>query len=86
MKKPEGQEHVILPFEDHALDTFVFPRCSINGSVDDAQASATLASHALPALGYRTGFRDSLTLHAARRESLLQVDSKYDAKVTRGLC
>ena len=76
IKKPEGREHIILTFEPHVLDTYIFPRCSANGVVDYTRPSATLASHALSTLGYRTGFRESLTFHAARRESLLKVDSE----------
>jgi len=80
--KPKGREHTILEFEDHALDFYVFPRCLLDGSVDNADTSASLASHGLRLLGVRTGFRESLTFHAARREALLKVDSECDGGAT----
>ncbi len=52
----------------------VFPRCRADGTIDDSRTSSSLASHALPELGCRTGFRESLTFHASRREALLKVD------------
>jgi hypothetical protein len=78
MKKPPGRDHRLLDYEDHCLDTPIFPRCHADGSVDDRQTSSSLASHALPELGRRTGFRESLTFHASRREALLKVDSECD--------
>lgn len=78
MTKPRGRDHQLLDYEGHCLDVPIFPRCYANGMVDEKKSSSSLASHALPDLGYRTGFRESLTFHAARREALLKVDSKYD--------
>ena len=78
MKKPQGRNHQLLDYEDCCRDMPIFPRCHADGSVDDKQTSSSLASHALPELGRRTGFRESLTFHASRREALLKVDSKYD--------
>jgi hypothetical protein len=78
MSKPRGRDHRLLEYEDHCLDMPVFPRCRADGSVDDRLTSSSLASHSLSDLGYRTGFRESLTFHASRREALLKVDSKCD--------
>ena len=76
--KPHGRDHRLLDYEDDCLDMPVFPRCQADGTVDDRRASSSLASHALPELGRRTGFRESLTFHASRREALLKVDSTCD--------
>ena len=78
MSKPRGRDHRLLDYEGHCLDMPIFPRCYADGSIDDRQTSSSLASHALPDVGYRIGFRDSLTFHASRREALLKVDSKCD--------
>lgn len=76
MRKPRGRAHLSLGYEDHCLDMPIFPRCYADGSVDERLTSKSLADHALPDAGYRTGFRESLTFHASRREALFKVDSK----------
>jgi hypothetical protein len=78
MSKPRGRDHRLLDYEDYCLDMPIFPRCHADGSVDDRLTSSSLADHGLADLGYRTGFRESLTFHASRREALLKVDSKCD--------
>jgi hypothetical protein len=76
MNRPPGRSHRLLKYEDGCLDMLIFPRCLPDGSVDNTRTSSSLASHALPELGRRTGFCENLTFHASRREALLKVDSK----------
>lgn len=80
IRKPHGRNHRLLDYEDYCLDMPVFPRCRADAYVDDKRTSS-LASHTLPELGRRTGFRESLTFHASRREALLKVDSTSDQMV-----
>jgi hypothetical protein len=76
MNQPPGRSHRLLKYENRCLDMPIFPRCLPDGSVDNTRTSSSLASHALPEVGRRTGFSDNLTFHASRREALLKVDSE----------
>ncbi|KIW35978.1 uncharacterized protein PV06_11714 [Exophiala oligosperma] len=75
IRKPRGRAHLPLDYEDHCLNMPIFPRCYADGSVDECLTSTSLADHALSDAGYRTGFRESLTFHASRREALFKVDN-----------
>ncbi len=69
------QKHVIIEFAQDKRDWFIFPRSLRGGGLEHSQPSASLTSNALVDLGFRAGFRDNLVIHAARRETLLQVDN-----------
>ena len=72
----------MLYYDDRCLDLPIFPLCSADGIVDESRSSSSLASHALAALGRRTGFHQKLTFHAARRDALLEVDSKPNLNIS----
>lgn len=75
IERPPQQKHVILEYNPEKSNWPIFPRSSRAGQLDHGRHSASLTSNALLDLGFRAGFRDHLTLHAARREVLLQVDN-----------
>jgi hypothetical protein len=81
--QPAQQKHVILEYDPEKRHWPVFPRSSRTGHIDHTRRSASLASSALLELGFRTGFRDHLTLHGARREALLQVDNYQRIDTTK---
>ncbi|KAK5073277.1 hypothetical protein LTR51_005919 [Lithohypha guttulata] len=75
IKRPLQQKHIILEYHPEKSRWPVFPRSSRSGHIDHSRSSASLTSKALLDLGFRAGFQDHLTLHASRREVLLQVDN-----------
>ena len=66
MSKPWGRDHRLLDYEDHCLDILIFPRCYADGSINDRLTSFSLVSHGLADVGYRIGFRESLTFTLPR--------------------
>ncbi|KAK5069090.1 hypothetical protein LTR51_008834 [Lithohypha guttulata] len=75
ISKPLHQKHVIIEYAHDKCRWPLFPRSFRDKHLDHSRSSASLTSEALLNLGFRAGFRDNLTLHAARREVLLQVDN-----------
>ncbi|KAK5936469.1 hypothetical protein PMZ80_003070 [Knufia obscura] len=75
ISRPSQQKHVIIDYVPEKSHWPLFPRSSLAGHLDHSRSSASLTSKALLDLGFRAGFRDHLTLHAARREVLMQVDN-----------
>ncbi|KAK5947843.1 hypothetical protein OHC33_011139 [Knufia fluminis] len=73
--KPTQRKHIILEYDPEKGQWPVFPRSLRTGCIDHTRPSTSLTSNALLYLGFRTGFRENLTLHAARREALLKVDN-----------
>ncbi|KAK5086213.1 hypothetical protein LTR70_007458 [Exophiala xenobiotica] len=73
--RPPQRKHVIIEYVPEKSHWPLFPRSSPIGHLDHSRSSASLTSKALLDLGFRAGFRDHLTLHAARREVLMQVDN-----------
>jgi hypothetical protein len=73
--RPKDQKHKILKYNSKKSHWFVSPRCFRSGRINHEDTSSLLASGALVQVGRRAGFTENLTLHAARREILLQVDS-----------
>lgn len=75
IQRPPHQKHIIIEFNPNRKHWYLCPRSSRNGVLDHTRPSTSLMSKGLRDLGFRAGFRDSLVLHAARREVLLQVDN-----------
>jgi Protein of unknown function (DUF3435) len=73
IEPPAGEDLFHVEWKDDILDVPFFQTVTSQGPTGEIQKSNSF-SRQLVELGRRAGYRENITVHAARREALIQAD------------